>query len=352
MTTSHPASADKPEEYVVRLSGAQGMVAAIPQCLGFFPDSSLVLMCLQSPRGRVGPVVRVDIPPPGQSESLLTMLDCAERYADEVAVVCFHEGLLPGCIGELTDALRARRIPIIATLSVTDHRIRDARSKSGWRRDSGIPLLDPDDTQALALRSAAVLAGRLALPSRAALAASITPTGDAATSARCEAIDAEANELAAELGAAGRHLTPELVAKVDDALHAGEAEYREFGRPSIHTASCLIALSAHLPCRDLIMARALARNDMAMVGLLVAVAAQCPDGSCVDLCAVLAGAAYRFGDGALAQCALDRAMGTDPHHRLSTLLRSFVDGALPPSDLDVLSDIRIPDRVGVSPETA
>ncbi|MEO7125449.1 MAG: DUF4192 domain-containing protein [Nakamurella sp.] len=340
--TRAPASAAGP--HIVRLSGPQGMVAAIPQYLGFIPDESLILLCMQHPNGRVGPVVRVDIPPPEYTEALLPMLDFAERYASDVAVVCYHEGPRPTCIDELSDALRARRIPIVATLSVRGQRIRDARSKSALQRDPGIPLLDANDVQAVALRSAAALVGRSPLPSRTALAASVGPTTSRNDALIHTAIDAVEHELASEFDEAGRGLTPSLVSIVDTALESVAAEYVDTGCVIISSAARIIALTRHVACRDLIMARTIAHSDSSIVGLLTTVAAQCPDDVCADLCAVLAGAAYRTGDGALAHCALDRALNAQATHRMSMLLRSAIDAGIPPSALDVLVNIPIPDN--------
>jgi hypothetical protein len=335
-----PASSTGPQ--VVRLSGPQGIVAAIPHYLGFVPENSLVLLCLTSPRDRVGPVCRIDLPPPGYPEVLSPMLECARRHADSAAIVCYHEGPRPPCIDDLADGLRDRRIPIVATLSVSEGRIRDARSDSAARRDRGMPLLAADDTQAIALRSAAVLAGRPPLPNRAALAASITPTAEGDDAGMRQAIDAALAELAPAVAAAGRRLTPELVEWIDAVLDVLDAEYRGCGRVAAESAARAIALAHHPGSRDLIIARAVSRPDRDTVGFAISVAAQCPDDYCAQWCAVLAVAAYRSGDGALAHCALDRTQHAEPEHRLARLLRSSIGAGLPPASLDVLARIPIP----------
>lgn len=333
---------------MIRLSGPQGIVAAIPHYLGFVPENSLVLLCLVSPRGRVGPVCRIDLPPPGYPEVLSPMLECARRHADDAAIVCYHAGPRPPCIDDLADGLRVRRIPIVAILSVAGGRIRDARSTSAARRDHGIPLLDPDDTQATTLLSAAVLAGRPPLPSRAALAASIAPAANGDGAGMRKAIDAAVRELAPVVAAAGPRLTPELVEQVDGVLDALDAEYRSCGRASAESAARAIALAHHPGSRDLIIARAVGRGDRDAVGFAISVAAQCPDDYCAQWCAVLATAAYRSGDGALAHCALDRTQKAEPENRLARLLRSSIAACLPPASLDVLARIPIPVAKSVS----
>ena len=55
-----------------------------------------------------------------------------------------------------------------------------------------------------------------------------------------------------------------------------------------------------------------------------------------DMCAALAVLAYRKGDGALAQVAVDRALRADPIHRMSHLMLAVMAAGLPPGDLDDL----------------
>ncbi len=55
-----------------------------------------------------------------------------------------------------------------------------------------------------------------------------------------------------------------------------------------------------------------------------------------NMSAALAVIAYRNGDGALAQVALDRALGSDPAHRLAQLMLAVMAAGLHPSDLDDL----------------
>ena len=55
-----------------------------------------------------------------------------------------------------------------------------------------------------------------------------------------------------------------------------------------------------------------------------------------ELCAALAVIAYRHGSGALAQVAVDRALASDPDHRLAHLMLAVMAAGLPPADLDGL----------------
>jgi hypothetical protein len=59
------------------------------------------------------------------------------------------------------------------------------------------------------------------------------------------------------------------------------------------------------------------------------------DGSALDapVCTLLAWIAYGAGDGARANVALDRALGTDPEYSLAVLLRQALDGGVTPREV-------------------
>src|ERR1700712_5081036 len=87
----------------VRLTGRRGLLAAIPAMLGFHPEESLVMVCLSGPKRRVGPVIRVDLAAPGVAVLVSQFQRHAERYADEVALLCYTER--PGCCPVLDEVL-------------------------------------------------------------------------------------------------------------------------------------------------------------------------------------------------------------------------------------------------------
>ena len=157
----------------VRLSGPQGMVLAVPQYLGFHPTESLVLLCLTAPRGRVGPVARVDLFEPDNTDAVEQLVGCAVRYADAAAVIGYYAGDRPACLDVLIAALTEADVPVTEVLSVRSGRIRRARTDAAERADPGVPVPGPDDEGAQRLAAASALAGRSVLPSRQALAESL-----------------------------------------------------------------------------------------------------------------------------------------------------------------------------------
>jgi hypothetical protein len=57
----------------------------------------------------------------------------------------------------------------------------------------------------------------------------------------------------------------------------------------------------------------------------------CPDELVASAAGVLAFAAWLSGHGALAWCAVDRALAADPRNTLARLVADMLDAALPPA---------------------
>ncbi|MGH3454635.1 MAG: DUF4192 family protein, partial [Nocardioidaceae bacterium] len=72
----------------VRVAGLAELLAGLPVLFGFRPTDSLVVICLEEPRGRVGFRLRVDLPPPEQCEQLaLHLVDVLRRNVAGVVLV-------------------------------------------------------------------------------------------------------------------------------------------------------------------------------------------------------------------------------------------------------------------------
>lgn len=108
-------------------------------------------------------------------------------------------------------------------------------------------------------------------------------------------------------------------------------------RPEV-TRSPLLAELGTVADRDALITRMLTDRNPDTVAAMVTAAQGTPDTDprVPDLCAALAVLAYRAGDGALAQVAVDRALRTDPDHRMSHLMLAVMAAGLPPADLDDL----------------
>lgn len=343
MTTPTPSTATAPAP-VLRLTGVRGLVAAVTHMLGFEPTDSLVVACFTGPRQRLGPVARMDLPSLEHAEALKPLAACAARHAEHVAVLCYHVGARPRSLDTLLAELRRCGVPITTVVSVQGGRIRDASSPSAMRHDPGVEVAGPDDDELAALRDAGVATGRMPLASRSAVAASIAPCpGARAFAAEIDAaVDAMEAALSLRDRERGAPTTRRAVAWADAVVAAALADVagsypRTDDRAPRAAIATLIAACQSPPLRDVVMARLIAMDGPRSVAVLITAASLSADAYCVEPCTVLAAVAYRHGDGALAQIALDRALRVRPRHRLAGLLRAAFSSGLSPAQLDALT---------------
>lgn len=78
---------------VVKLSGIDDILGALPYRIGFVPTECLVGMCLRGPRRRDELVVRIDLAPPEHDEAISTQLlaAVAKGKASAAVLVCYTE---------------------------------------------------------------------------------------------------------------------------------------------------------------------------------------------------------------------------------------------------------------------
>lgn len=334
----------------IRLTGRRGLVAAVPALLGFHPRESVVLLCLRSPTRRIGPVIRVDLEDDAAhpSDFLIAQLTVhANRHAHEVAVLCFTERQdVPRMVHELIAALQRTGVCVLDAACVREGYVRSVAvsghelgsGTDAWEPCSGVPA--GADPQIQALAAASVLSGRGILADRQALRNSIAgPVGERADSA------ASALHVAAD-GLLGRAESDpidhdQLLAMarrtIKRALHQTAAR----GAVDGPTSALLTLLMCDTGIRDQMVAEAVTDLESPWVPMLIAVATSVPDGDAAEVCAVLAVAAYRRGDGALAQVAVDRCLSAEPDHRLAHLMLAVMAAGLPPDELEHLATPRI-----------
>ena len=324
----------------LKVSGPEGLLAAVPTMLGFHPRDSLVLLCLTGPRRRVGPVARVDLPP-GRDRPLANQLtDHARRYADEVVLISYQTSRRrPPFLDDLLGRLAAAGIDVMDAIVVRDGRARPALSRAMERTHPGIPVPDASDPQVRALAAAGALAGRKVLADRQELRGSIAgPRGDRRRMAQAgiDAAAAGAGEVpgdpqtardAHESGASS--IPAEVHALVEHALD----QTAETGMLEVDVATALAVIVNDVLIRDALIARAVVEMQRPWLPMLIACAGWTPDAQAPHLCSLLAVTAYRHGDGALAQVAVDRCLAAEPQHRLAHLLLAIMAAGLHPDEL-------------------
>lgn len=338
------------ETTTVRLTGRGGLLAAVPALLGFHPQESLVMVCLSGPRRRVGPVIRIDLDdlddaaaPPGDIGGPITQLQLhAARYADEVAVMCYTE--LPGRSPQMDAVISALGHGDARILDAV--RITDGRANS-WRPahagdidfDRGSPMPDRSDPQVEELAAATALNGRGILADRQALRNSIAgPSGSEAVKASAS-LHAAADGLLGKIGHRGPVEVDRLLQMAEVAVDAGLRQVAVTGSVDPPTGALLTLLMCDIEIRDAVIARAVTEMEQPFVPMLIALARATPDDDAAEICAVLAMAAYRRGDGALAQIAVDRTLATEPGHRLAHLMLGVMACGMPPADLEHLAAV-------------
>jgi hypothetical protein len=331
----------------VTLASPEDVVGVIPAMLGFHPEQSVVLVGLEGARRRSCLTLRADLPSPDVDAGDLA-LQLADRVArggadTVIAVVMTDEspaadGALPYqafALG-LQDALVAAAVDPLDVLLVRADRVWSyACADAHCCPPEGRPLPDTPTDAAARFRAEVVGRGGVVWPTRAGLVASIAAPDEART-VELEPVFAQVS--AQILEATADRGIEEVRAETVGLFTAIHARYaaasdrltdREAARLSVGLADVLAR-------DDVLMWGAGVEPGpyLALLGDLVRSSLPPVDG---PACVVLAWASYQAGDGALAQCALDRAMRSDPDSGLAQLLAHAIEMALPPQRLTAVS---------------
>jgi hypothetical protein len=332
----------------IRISGPAGLLAAIPPLLGFHPADSLVLLCISGGRRRVGPVARVDLPHGHDRELALQLTSHAQHHADEVAVVCYLEGSKrPSLLDDLLGELARAQVDVMDAMIVRGGRARPALNPAMERAHPGIPMPSADDPVVCALEAAGALSGRSVLPSRDALRRSIAgPTGEKLREAERGISRAAAGHLPRP-GDTGDGKVVTLRTGVQahrrgvrsaiwDLLEMACSQVAGTGTVPVQIGTAVATVLVEPAVRDAVLAAAFRDLDGPWLPTMIASATWTPDSLAGPLCSVLAALAYRHGDGALAQIAVDRCLKAEPGNALALILLKIMSEGERPEVLDQL----------------
>jgi hypothetical protein len=319
-----------PDRPKLRIDSPASLLAAIPHILGFTPETSLVVLGV-APPGIAQVALRIDLPdPPDHGEAARIaahVCGVLSRHQLSLAIVI---GYGPGrLVTPVADAMR-RDLPATGLRLQEVLRVQEGRY---WSYLCQEPSCCPTDGVAFdagnhPAAKALAAAGLEALPSRAALAATIAPvTGDearimAAATRRAETL---ATRLITRSGPAGLNL-PGLLA-VRKAIET----YRDGGqfRPTRH-AFLALALT-QLRIRDDAWARMDPAHCAAHRRLWTDVTRCAQPGYVAAPASLLAIAAWQQGNGALASIAVERALADDHQYSMALLIRDAFSAGAPPS---------------------
>ena len=241
---------------------------------------------------------------------------------------------------------------VMDALVVRGGRARPALNAAMERAHPGYPLPGADDPQVRALAAAGALAGRSVLADREELRRSIAgPTGARLRRAEREITEAAVRPTAILRAPSprpdGRRSTSWLGRDAERGRRPDLAGVRPGARPVTASGrggrgTGRAARPTDL-VRDAVLDRAVVEVDLPWLPMLISCATWTPDPLAPPLCSVLAMVAYRHGDGALAQIAVDRCLLAEPEHPLAHLMIAIMAAGVHPEELE-----RITERCGLS----
>lgn len=324
----------------VRLGDPGALLAALPALLGFHPERSLVLLCLEGEHaGSVGLVARVDLPLRSDragTDAVVEQLSvlCARRTVPAAVAVVVDDVEPAGAHRRVVRALRTACEAVGTDLVSAHHLPRTAPgavwSSYGSTRTGLLP-----DPRSSPVATEHVLRGRVIRGCRAEVDALLDPDGPERTGRVGIALDTELARVARlradDPRACSRRLLERVLAAV---ARAGDGADDPL---EVDEVAALGAALVDLPVRDACTALAGGEHADAAERLWTALARALPAPELAEPAVLLAHSAYARGESPLAGVALRAALAADPAHRLAGLLTSSLEAGLPPVTVQALS---------------
>ncbi len=353
MTSSHASPHPPPPDgpgcrsddapFVAR--GGTDLVALVPLVLGFHPSDSVVLLTFP-PSGRSFHA-RLDLPTTREEHHAVAEVLLApvlQHRVGRVAVLVYSDDVeVARSQGEvLLEALLAEGVGVIDVLRV---------GEDAWH-----PLGDPGDPEGPGtaydlgshpFTARHVLAGHRLHRDRDEVADTLVGTDEDDTTAVGLAATRFLDQL---VRVARRPAAPDGTPALDlflctearwlqSRVRRWVAEREPLGTGE---AGRVLVLASFVPTRDAAWAEIDRRDACAHVDLWRAVVRRAPRELRPGAAALLAFAAWQHGDGALAWCAVDRALDVDPDHRLAHCVADLLRGAVPPSSWEPVPESALP----------
>jgi hypothetical protein len=305
------------------------VLALVPFTLGFHPDDSLVLITLNGDDGTFH--ARIDLPdePAGIATVVEMLVEAADRNRGPAPtgtlVVAYTEDhwVAEAAVELLETRLVAEGFELLMAIRADGSRWfplgAGSRDRPAPRDTDGVPY----DVRTHELTSLSVLEGRVTYRNREELVDSLAPVDPdvvdqvEAAHAALARLDGDDRE---QLRVEARWLQAQLHTAVERTTVPGP----------LSIARILRAI-AEADLRDLAWCD-LSRSDAAgHAALWREVVRRSPDPLVAPAAGLLAFTAWLSGDGALAWCAVERSLRTDPDNVLARLVSQALDSALPPS---------------------
>ena len=297
------------------------LLAMAPWLLGFHPEDSVVVLTFGVPGGCFH--ARVDLAATTAEQrqvSELILEALGRHHVPRVAILVYSDdpARSRSQAGMLLDGLLSAGVEVVDLLRA------DGRRWWSWPQfdTSGTPY----DLSSHPFTAQRVLAGDVVLGSRREVAESLAGPPDPATA---QAAEEYVDRIAGVLHDGG-----------DPAMLRAEARWVQRrlrrhlrdGRPLPPSdAGRLLALSSVVPVRDVAWSEMTRRTARSHVALWRDLVRRCPPALLPPAASLLAFAAWLAGDGALAWCAVDRALERDADYSMAHRVADCLAGAVPPS---------------------
>ncbi|WP_285580343.1 DUF4192 domain-containing protein [Actinoallomurus iriomotensis] len=317
----------------LRLRSPADVVCAIPYLIGFHPSDSVVVLACDATTGAYA--VRLDLTAAeGLLEHVAGLL--ARRGPDGVILAGYGPaGRVTPMIERVRDRLHDHGVRVREAL-----RVEGGRFWSYLCTDTG--CCPPEgtfvDVTASPVAATAIAGGLVALPDRAELERMVAPAGGPGM--RVATVHAErrlARWAENDASRVTELMAREGVSLVRDVLDRACAGERP---PGDEETAWLGVLLSSLRVRDEAWVRMTEPHLQAHLRLWRHVLTRVAEPYAPAPASLLSFAAWRAGEGALANIALDRALSADPAYSMALLLRELFVSGLPPSSvpLDLTPD--------------
>jgi hypothetical protein len=308
------------------LRSVDDLLAVVPYLLGFHPADSAVVLGVRD--RRIIFQVRGDLPARAGVAGIVGYYAevVARQRPDGALVLGYGDGpaATPMVLG-LAAALQARGIRVLDAVRVADGRY--------WSYLCTDPACCPPegrgyDTQTNPLAVEAILDGCVALPSRDELERRLAPVPAAGMA---EATRRATGRLGALIEEKPRSLRRALLRAGSAAVDAAVRCQRGGGRLTDDEVAWLAVVLLHLPVRD--YAWESVGGDLGLhVALWTDVVRRCDQDLVTAPATLLAFAAWRAGEGAVASIALSRALAADPGYPMAQLMSRALEGGVSPAE--------------------
>jgi hypothetical protein len=323
------------------------VLAVVPYLLGFTPERSIVVIAMRA--RRLVFQARADLPAADDvavvADHLATVV--ARQRVDAALIVAYgpHADVTP-TVRRLRGALEAREIKVAEALRADQGRYWSYLCE---RADCCPPSGTPYDTATTTLAAEAAYAGLSPARSRADLVARLASVeGVARIAMRYAARDADLrlsqlieDAVAGDSLGVGRGTPADVRAATAKATHAAvyaagvaavdaaNARIGAIAPLDDQALAWLALLLVNVPVRDYAWER-VDQNVEGSVDLWTEIVRRVEPELAAAPATLLAFAAWRSGDGAVASIALDRALDADPSYPMARLLGDALDNGLAP----------------------